>query len=259
MAADQEFFIVRRFGALNTRVILALQDEITQYEQRLDMIDMEYSRKAKDLSTNNGSFRFDPSNERREMIRAILPDKLLKYNQFINEYSKLVTRAAVDAEDVRKVKRWFDGVHPCAIEKEEQDYISHTDDLIPVLPKVKSRFRNFLESTLLRPSIIRQFFERKPDDINLIDDDQTVWYSDKRVERFFTVVVAVGGLSMLVGPLWILEYAYGSAVRLGVVTGFITLFFVLVSVATTAKIFEAMAAAAAYAAVLMVFVQTGRP
>lgn len=87
MAADQEFFIVRRFGALNTRVILALQDEITQHEQRLDMIDMEYSRKAKDLTTNNGSFRFDPSNERREIIRATLPDKLLKYSAWSSRYA----------------------------------------------------------------------------------------------------------------------------------------------------------------------------
>lgn len=80
MAAEQELFIVRRFGALNTRVILALQDEITQFEQRLDMIDMEYSRKARDLSTNNGSFRSDQSEERRELIQDILPSKLLKYS-----------------------------------------------------------------------------------------------------------------------------------------------------------------------------------
>lgn len=80
MAADQEFFIVRRFGALNTRVILALQDEITQLERVLDGIDMQYSRKAEDPRTNNGSFRFDPSDQRRELIHDILPGKLLKYS-----------------------------------------------------------------------------------------------------------------------------------------------------------------------------------
>lgn len=179
-------------------------------------------------------------------------------DKLINEYSKLVTRAAVDPEDVSKVKRWFDSVHPGAIEKDEQDFINHNDDLIPVLPKVKSRFRNFLESTLLRPSIIRRYFDRTPDDIETIDDDMTIWYSDKKVERFFSIVVAVGGLSMLIGPLWILEYVSGSAMQLGVITSFISLFFFLVTVATTAKIFEAMAAAAAYAAVLLVFVQMGR-
>jgi hypothetical protein len=45
--------------------------------------------------------------------------------------------------------------------------------------------------------------------------------------------------------------------RPGVIRGFIALFFVPMRVATTAKAPEALAVAAAYSAVLMVFVQTG--
>lgn len=157
------------------------------------------------------------------------------------------------------MKAWFDQLHPAAIEEAEQDFITHKDDLIPVLPKVKSRFRNFLESTLLKPPIIRRYFDREPDDIDIIDDDEVVWYSDTKVERFFSIVVGIGGLSMLIGPLWILEYVKEPTVRLGVITGFISLFFILLTVATIAKIFEAMAATAAYAAVLMVFVNNGSP
>lgn len=82
MASDQAFFIVRRFGALNTRVILALQDEIAQLDQSLNALDEEYSRKARDDGTNNGSFRFDPSDERRELVQKILPEKLLKYSKY---------------------------------------------------------------------------------------------------------------------------------------------------------------------------------
>ena len=178
-----------------------------------------------------------------------------------NEYSKLVMRGTVDPEDVEQVKMWFK-YDSSAIEEDEQDFITHKDDLIPVLPKVKSRFCNFLESTLLKPRIIRPYFVRERDEMNTIKDstfDPTIWYDDKKVERFFTLAVGVGGLSMLIGPLWVLEYVSGSAVRLGVITSFICLFFILVTVATTAKIFEAMAAAAAYAAVLMVYVQSGRP
>lgn len=166
----------------------------------------------------------------------------------INGYSKLVMRGAIDPEDVEQVKIWFKYAHPHAIEEDEQDFITHKDDLIPVLPKVKSRFRNFLEWTLLQPHIIRPYFVRERDEINTIKDsihDSTVWYDDKKVERFFTLAVGVGGLSMLIGPLWVLEYVSRSAIRLGVITSFICLFFILVTVATTAKIFEAMAAATA--------------
>jgi len=39
MASDSAFMVVRRFGALNTRIALSLQDEIVQLEQELDDID----------------------------------------------------------------------------------------------------------------------------------------------------------------------------------------------------------------------------
>jgi preprotein translocase subunit SecD len=58
-----------------------------------------------------------------------------------------------------------------------------------------------------------------------------------------------------VGPLWILAEVSNPMHRLGIITGFIALFFVLVKVATRARIFDALAAAAAYSAVLMVFLQ----
>lgn len=80
VASEQAFFIVRRFGALNTRVILALQDEIVQLEQTLNALDESFSRKEKDTSTNNGSFRYDPSVQRRELVQEILPGKLLRYS-----------------------------------------------------------------------------------------------------------------------------------------------------------------------------------
>jgi preprotein translocase subunit SecD len=56
----------------------------------------------------------------------------------------------------------------------------------------------------------------------------------------------------------VLEVFTGSSpkVKLGIITGFIALFFVLVAVATTARLFDALAAAAAYSAVLMVFLGT---
>lgn len=81
LASEKTFFIVRQFGALNTRIILALQDEIVQLEQRLNRIDEEVSRKDLPDSTNNGSFRYDRSDERRYLVETILPEKLAKYSK----------------------------------------------------------------------------------------------------------------------------------------------------------------------------------
>jgi len=52
-----------QFGALNVRVILALQDEIVQLEEQLDAMDKAFGRKNLEIvhpkpdTINNGTFR----------------------------------------------------------------------------------------------------------------------------------------------------------------------------------------------------------
>lgn len=60
---------------------------------------------------------------------------------------------------------------------------------------------------------------------------------------------------MLIGPIWALDKVGPNDIRLGIISGFIIVFYILVGIATTAKIFESLAAVAAYSAVLMVFMQ----
>jgi hypothetical protein len=132
-----------------------------------------------------------------------------------------------------------------------------------VQPKTRSWFRNVLEQSLvLKTPLIRNLFERKPEEYKTINTNiPTIWQNDKRVEGLSSSIIAFMGLFMLIGPLWLLGFYSDSPwkVRMGVITGFIVLFFVLVAVATTARVFDALAAAAAYSAVLMVFLQLGTP
>ena len=157
------------------------------------------------------------------------------------------------------MKQWFREIHPNAIEDLEQNFIEHEDDLIPVQPKQRSWFRRILENTLLldiRP--VRSYFSRTPQDHKIIDDDRTIWQRDKRLEKLSSAVIGMVGLSMLIGPLWILEYVNRSWAQLLIISGFIVVFFVLVLVATAARTFDALAATAAYSAVLTVFLQFGK-
>lgn len=80
MASDQAFFILRRFGTLNTRVLLAMQDEIVELEDRLNFMDEEYSRRDYTESVDNGTFRDDPFGDRRKLVQEILPEKLARYS-----------------------------------------------------------------------------------------------------------------------------------------------------------------------------------
>ena len=80
MASDEAFFIVRRFGTLNTRVLLAMQDEISMLEEHLNFMDEEYSRKDYTDDVDNGTFRDEAFADRRDMIQRVLPEKLMRYS-----------------------------------------------------------------------------------------------------------------------------------------------------------------------------------
>jgi hypothetical protein len=90
-----------------------------------------------------------------------------------------------------------------------------------------------------------------------VDSKSTVYSSDEKFERFTTRSIIIIGLIALLTPMWWLEFVSASKARLGIITSFICAFIFVMSVATHNRPFEVVAATAAYAAVLMVFMQIG--
>lgn len=173
----------------------------------------------------------------------------------MNEYSQLASRPSVRKDDVKAVRTWLAN-HEGAIDDLEAAYMDeeHDDDLLPIHPKPRP---SFLRNRLLRSRLLRLFMSREPSDplIKKKDGGQTIWTNDDRIDWISAIIVGAVGLGMLIGPLWALYKVEPSNVRLGIITGFIVVFYFLVVVATTAKLFESLAAVAAYSAVLMVFMQ----
>jgi mannose-6-phosphate isomerase class I len=78
ISSENDFYILRGFRSLNTRIALAQQDQIAVLEQRLMELDTEYSRRdAEDL--HNGSFRND-RDDRTELVDLII-EKLSLYSR----------------------------------------------------------------------------------------------------------------------------------------------------------------------------------
>jgi hypothetical protein len=81
VSSDDDFFVLRRFGALGARVILALQDELTILESELLAMDRESSSRDC-LDTHNGSFRRDRGGERSRLLQQI--------HKKLRDYSKQI-------------------------------------------------------------------------------------------------------------------------------------------------------------------------
>jgi hypothetical protein len=142
----------------------------------------------------------------------------------------------------------------------EERYVKrneHEGDLIAINSRSLPPLGRWLEAcTSFHLSTL---FRAEPDKHKQVNSATTVYSSNAKFERLTTRSVIVTGLIALLAPMWWLEFVSDSHKRLGIITGFICVFISIISVATHNRPFEVVAATAAYAAVLMVFMQIGGP
>lgn len=150
----------------------------------------------------------------------------------------------------RNVQMWFQD-HVNAVDPDEQDYIEHSDDLMTLSQKYKTSMQKFCE----RIAFVQWLFSRRgtklPDfekRVRVGSDDKLQWFAD-------SIIICLG-LLMLFAPMWWLEWIVDDVTRLAIMTCFIFVFAVGLRAISRAQPFEVLAATAAYAAVLMVFMQT---
>ena len=67
VASDNEFFVLRRFGALSARVLLGLQDQLSCLEQDLGALEKRV-REKNAPDRHNGSFRQDTLEDRQALV-----------------------------------------------------------------------------------------------------------------------------------------------------------------------------------------------
>lgn len=78
-ASDTDFFVLRRFKYLNTRVLLTLQDELSALEEDLETLEQSLMRKDAE-GIDNGTLRPDPVPRRAALI-ALISEKVDRYSE----------------------------------------------------------------------------------------------------------------------------------------------------------------------------------
>ncbi|KAL2040567.1 hypothetical protein N7G274_006546 [Stereocaulon virgatum] len=258
MASDNDFFVLRRFGQVAARVLLRMQDRIAKLEEDLRCLD-QVCMKA---GLNNGTFRYEPKLEREDILDELCW-RLEQYQRFYLDHSQMKARPDATDFQISNVKRWIEGANIKVIQQEEQQFLEKAGDLVPIVPKDRTPLRRFIDRfKLLR--LLSCFRERKKSEREYDPEDferrTTVYDNDPAVDKFVTCATIFLGLGMLIGPLWWLQQLanYNNLkFRLAVITAFLMVFAVALSILTVAKPFDVLAASAAYGAVLMVFMQLG--
>ncbi|KDN65471.1 hypothetical protein CSUB01_05517 [Colletotrichum sublineola] len=190
---------------------------------------------------NNGSFREEPIKRRAEVLRE-LHKALQDYDEHVLRCSQMSSLPKAQGRDIESIENWF-LANPGAIDQSESAFINHKEDLISIVPKVKSPLRRALER--VSGFDLSPLFSMRPSG-DFYDPELTRYYNDRKIEKFITAIVVMAGFLMLVAPLWILVFVSGELERLGIITAFVALFLALVSTVTIAKPFDTLAATAAY-------------
>lgn len=110
---------------------------------------------------------------------------------------------------------------------------------------------------MMHPNILKR--NKKLYDPEDFESKVTIYNKEARIDKIVTFATIAIGLAMLLAPLWLLQCVtsrdISKTTTLGTITAFIVGFSGLLSIVAVAKPFEVLAATAAYAAVLMVFMQ----
>ena len=162
-------------------------------------------------------------------------------DEFILSYSQMRSRATAEDSQVRNVKNWFWN-HEHAIEVNEQGWLTRRSDLIPLVESRKPMLKVLLER--IGASRLAAVFPATHRE-GRVQSKTTKYGSNRGIDATLTVVIVVVGLLALLGPMWWLSFVSSTPKRLGIITGFITIFaFILIS-ATVNKPFEVLAGTAA--------------
>ncbi|KAI4259717.1 MAG: hypothetical protein L6R42_004448, partial [Xanthoria sp. 1 TBL-2021] len=259
MASDDDFFVVRKFSKLSARVVLLMQNRIVKLEKIVHAEDAKCIEG--EYKGENGSFNLDLSIARQRAMDELV-GRLDQYQRFVLDHSKLKARPDATKRQISNVKNWLHNTNQ-PILQDEVSFIDEDGDLMPMVPRVKPPLRRFLD----RFDIIGRisYFRRKEKQLDQrhFQSETTIYNIEERIDKVVTIVTIVLGLSMLIAPLWVLQYFYTEQpdmkTRLEIITGFLIGFTFLLSIVTVARPFEVLAATAAYGAVLMVFMQLGDP
>ncbi|KAF1986968.1 hypothetical protein K402DRAFT_331180, partial [Aulographum hederae CBS 113979] len=251
--SDDNFAVYRRFGYVQARLLLEKQDEMRRLEDRLiDMDEQDKATNSKRLVTRE----FEPQ---RELLQT-LEQRFLEYGKLLRTAQQLMSFHKPAAFDFTSVSNFMKDKRP--VIAEEADWICCKEDLVALRPGREHAWLDAGIERLLRRThcrVIEAIFCSK-DSKEKSEDPSAVYYDRTRIDRLVVCIITFMILVLLVVPIYILYHlvndiasarAYG--ICIGVLLIFTLAFSAVLSLFTRARRHEILGAAAAYCAVLVVF------
>ncbi|KAA8893382.1 hypothetical protein FN846DRAFT_979258 [Sphaerosporella brunnea] len=148
LGSDNDFLVFRRFGDLNVRNILYLQDRLSELTEDLAEQDKKPDEKP-------GTRRWEDNRTRAELMERA-EDLLRRYNDAILSYSEILKLPRASARQQSGLAGWLGFYNPLYIE--EQAFIQHHRDLLSITNEEQDAAHRLL---LSHPNLMCRIFGKK--------------------------------------------------------------------------------------------------
>ncbi|KAI0111025.1 hypothetical protein F4776DRAFT_357952 [Hypoxylon sp. NC0597] len=174
LALDQNYLIFRRFGYLQARVLLNIQDQLREYEDKLVLLEKE----CEDYGVQSREADDQHSWKRIELLQKI-ENKLERYTTFMKNASWFSLREAPSETNFNIIDNYFGTYAPIV---ENEMYYLHKKDLVTVKPR---------EDTPM-DRLISKFLRDDPGPIR-----KRIFGNSEKARRYPGMVVISGWKSMV--------------------------------------------------------------
>ncbi|GAB7325601.1 hypothetical protein MBLNU13_g09592t1 [Cladosporium sp. NU13] len=249
--SSEAFSIYRRFGYLQSRLLLEKQDVLRVLEQRLDQYDREHA-----TTSYTRTLSADELMPRQSLLEEI-ENAFNSYATVLKSSQQLLAINRPTDPEYRSVQTYISNNNP--LHATEQDYIRHKHDLITLRP---GRDHAWLDRTIDRSLQILHkpfpFLNRifcSPEDALKSRSGDEVYYTQSRIDLCASSLITFMIVALLIVPIYLLynlvkdtdgkldDHATGVCIAILLVCTL--LFSAVLSVFTRAKRHEILGAAAA--------------
>ncbi|KAK1965460.1 hypothetical protein LY78DRAFT_637519 [Colletotrichum sublineola] len=245
LAANDSFFVFRRFSRLRARILLLKQDRLSVLEEKLDQLD-EHEESPLFL----GKSRCDKNEARRALLQE-MESCLADYDAFTDRTHRALALSVAEPRDIISLQNWVE--NSSSLSRNETEYLEVTPDLV-TLSSSKDSALELLEGWV-EDVLIRYYRGFRKGPLHDRSNDSNVYiYSGTLVKQTARAVMLCLITSLILIPVIICIAVNSVVARVAIILLSTVLYLSILSRLTSAKMMELILAGATFATVLTVFV-----
>lgn len=260
--SDENFTMYRRFGWIQSRLLLSKQNELASLEKDLEMQDQPIDLASLDSESTGGEVtQYEAMSEYKDQLLKQAEKTFCEYAQLVSAARDMMLLRKPSSSEYSSLRNYCN--YSGNLSDLDEEWVQCKEDLITLRPGrehawLDRMIEKFLQSFTCK--VARHVFCSK-ETREKTSHPHPIYYTRGRIEVFAAAVITFMILVLLVVPTYLLYHLTNdieqgsrtSALCIGVLLVFTLAFSAVLSLFTRARRHEILAAAAAYCAVLVVF------